>query len=73
MRGTWRWAGRCGKIASMDDKGFWQTWCADCLRFDPEHEIALALQEALHDRDRYHREAAYWREECINLTAEMLR
>lgn len=30
------------------------------------------LKEAHHDRDRYHRDAAYWREECEGL-AEVLQ
>lgn len=55
-----------------NDKGFWQTWCADTLRYDPDNEIAQAFRQALHDRDRYHRDAEYWREECIKLTGEAL-
>lgn len=36
-------------------------------------DIGETLRQALHDRDRFQREAEYWREECINLTAEALR
>ena len=56
----------------MDDRGD-DWWMCDDLFASSCPLESETLRQALHDRDRYHREAAYWREECINLTAEMLR
>lgn len=39
---------------------------------EEEEQLADIARQALHDRDRFQRDAAYWREECINLTWEAL-
>ena len=40
---------------AKNDKGFWQKWCDDTLRYDPANEIASAFRHALATLDRYQR------------------
>lgn len=49
--------------ARLADRGH-TSHMADKLRGAGFPEASAALKKAMHDRDRFHRERDYWREQC---------